>query len=292
MMASPVFQKYQITLPNQITISYFDTAPEPERRNPVILMIHGLGNDASVWYKLIGQIQSHYRCIALDLPSHGDSIAPVQACGIANFADTIEALMRELQLEQVTLMGHSMGGLVAIKTVLNNPEAVHHCILLAPAGFETFTEKEKSWLKAIYAVWMLKKMSATRIVQQMKENFFHYPADFDFAIAALVAIRESEEAFEAYCQTLSVCMNSLLDEPVFDALSSIVVPCTVFFGIEDRIIPNKVLHPALTAIKVVENGCREIPNAELHLIPDCGHMLQWEAADQIAGFLLTSGAGY
>ncbi len=292
MMASPVFQKYQITLPNQITISYFDTAPEPERRNPVLLMIHGLGNDASVWYKLIGLVRSHYRCIALDLPSHGDSIAPAQACGIASFAETIEALMHALHLKQVTLMGHSMGGLVAIKTVLNNPKAVHHCFLLAPAGFETFTEREKAWLKAIYAVWMLKKMSASRIVQQMKENFFQYPADFDFAVAALVAIRESEEAFEAYCQTLSVCMNSLLDEPVFDALSSISVPCTVFFGIEDRIIPNKVLHPTLTAVKVVENGCREIPDADLHLIPECGHMLQWEAADQIADFLLTSGAGY
>ncbi|MDZ4678897.1 MAG: alpha/beta hydrolase [Saprospiraceae bacterium] len=278
------FQKKRLTLPDQTTVAYLDTGHDAAK--PTLVMVHGLGNNASVWLRLMAQIQGQYRCIALDLPAHGDSQACTQACGINYFSATVEGLIEGLQLGQVMLMGHSMGGLVSIKTILRKPTVVKQCILLAPAGFETFTLKEKAWLKAIYAVWMLKKMSAARMEQQTRESFFRFPPDFEFAVQEIIAIRESPEAFEAYCETLSLCMNSLLNESVFDTLSTISLPCTVFFGIEDLTIPNKVLHPNLTAIEVAEQGTRKIPNATLHLIPECGHTLQWEAADQIADFLL------
>ena len=61
-----------LTLPNQTKIAYQDEGPE---KAPVILFLHGLGDNAHVWSAAIASLRKNYRCIALDLPGHGQTIA-------------------------------------------------------------------------------------------------------------------------------------------------------------------------------------------------------------------------
>lgn len=251
------------------------------------ILVHGMGNNAAVWLKMMPLLQPQFRCIAPDLPHHGYSEGGDAVPGIPCFAESLSELIDSLGPGPVVLIGHSMGGLTVIRTLLNGVAPnVKAFALLAPAGFETFTDKDKQWLKAIYAEWLLLKMTAGRMKDQLKENFFDFPDDFGFALDDLDALRGSPADFKAYCATLSKCMHSILDTPVFDLMPSLDLPCLVFFGEQDGVIPNRILHPAQTGPLVAEAGTRQIPGAGLHLIPECGHMLQWEAAGFISEKLL------
>lgn len=77
---------------------------------------------------------------------------------------------------------------------------------------------------------------------------------------------------------IDACVAGMLNEPVFDRLHLIKQPTLVMYGERDALIPNKLLHPVSTR-KIAEAGVAQMPDATLHMIPQCGHFLQWEKAD-------------
>jgi pimeloyl-ACP methyl ester carboxylesterase len=102
------------------------------------LCIHGLGGCRRHYSELLPSLARHGRAIALDLPGFGASQTPAQSITLELFADTAAALAREVGLDRVVVIGHSMGGPIALRFANRHPELAVGLILLAGA-VETFS---------------------------------------------------------------------------------------------------------------------------------------------------------
>lgn len=95
------------------------------------LLVHGFGHEAHVWDELIPAIAPYYRTLALDLRGHGESEAdPKQRYTYDAQVEDLEAVTRELRLERLVLMGHSLGGRIAALFAAHHPERMAGLILV------------------------------------------------------------------------------------------------------------------------------------------------------------------
>jgi pimeloyl-ACP methyl ester carboxylesterase len=112
------------------TIFYYDTqkaSPEDESAKPVLILIHGLGDEADSWRHLIPLLSGTFRTLALDLPGFGRSAAPGRI-GLKRHIAAVLTLLT--QTGPAVLAGSSMGALVAEGTALARPDLVQGLILL------------------------------------------------------------------------------------------------------------------------------------------------------------------
>ncbi|WP_266205351.1 alpha/beta fold hydrolase [Pontibacter kalidii] len=276
--ADPVFDglKYnfpvqQATLPSGQTIAYVDQGKGPQ----TVILIHGLGSYLPAWNKNIPELSQHYRTIALDLPGYGKSSKDNAQVGMKAYADAVLALMDKLKIEQVVLVGHSMGGQVAITAALQAPERVQKLILAAPAGLETFTEQQKQLFKATVTPESIAKTTPEQIAANVKVNFHQMPADAQFMIEERVEMTKAAQ-FPDYSKAVAQGVAAMVDEPVYDKLPQLQMPTLILFGENDNLIPNRYLNPSLTTQAVAEIGKERIPNSQVVMLPQAGHMLQFE----------------
>lgn len=89
-----------------------------------LLLIHGVGLNADAWGPQIAALSDTHRVIALDMPGHGQSAPPPDGAAIADYAAQALALLDALGIEKANVVGHSMGGLVALALALDKPERV------------------------------------------------------------------------------------------------------------------------------------------------------------------------
>ena len=81
---------------------------------PALLLVHGIGNNAQTWSGVIGRLAATHTVIAPDLLGHGDSDKPRGDYSIAGYANGMRDLLSVLDVEQVTVVGHSLGGGVGV----------------------------------------------------------------------------------------------------------------------------------------------------------------------------------
>jgi pimeloyl-ACP methyl ester carboxylesterase len=168
-----------------------------------------------------------------------------------------------------------MGGQIALHTLLQNPEAARQLILLAPAGFEQFTEQERNWFASVYTPAVVKMTTEEQIVKNFELNFFEMPDDAHFMIEDRLEMKASDE-YDYYCNMIPQCVMGMLNEPVFDSLSTIATPTLVVYGENDALIPNKLLHPTLSVDQVARDGHQQLPHGQLVMVPAAGHFVNWE----------------
>ncbi|MEM1358894.1 MAG: alpha/beta fold hydrolase, partial [Bacteroidota bacterium] len=233
-----------------------------------------------VWFKLMDQLQEQFHGIALDLPGHGDSpgIGPVE--NIGTFAKVLEELLDYLPIEDFVLVGHSMGGLTALRTVLRRKLSPRALVLLAPAGFEIFSPKDEAWLSSIYSPGILAKLGRRRMEEQFRGNFHHFPADAAAMLADITYLKNSEH-YLAYCTNLAYCARAIFGENVYEELSAVDLPTLVYYGQEDAMVPHRVLHPDQSLDQICQSAVEKMPQAHLEFLAETGHMLQWESAENV-----------
>lgn len=263
----------------KISIAYTDNGNRKNKE--VLLFIHGLSSYIPAWSKLIPLLKDYFRCIAIDLPGYGKSSAGVHAGSMTFYADVISKFIKKLDLQKVCLVGHSMGGQISIVTALEHPSQVEKLILLAPAGFETFTDDEKAWVKKNNSPEILALLSEKQIRYNFGINFFSMPNDVEPMINDRIKMKVWKN-YKDYCKIVSNSLYGLLDYSVFNKLHLISQPTLVQFGKNDRLIPNSILHKNITPEKIAIDGASQIPNARLVMIDKCGHFIQFEKPDIIA----------
>ena len=133
---------------NQDTIAYTDEG----NGDKALVFVHGLSSNLDSWKKNLEGLTGNYRCIAMDLPGYGKSSRSKADYSLAEYAKILNDLVDKLELSNVVLVGHSMGGQIAMHSVLNYPQTYQKLILIAPAGIETFTEQEAAVMKSAYSV--------------------------------------------------------------------------------------------------------------------------------------------
>ena len=103
---------------------------------PVVLF-HGFASDLHSWRLIHGPLSRHRDVIALELPGHGDSKDWQRSGGVQALAEHLEQVIIELELGTVDLVGHSLGGAIAVYLASQQTNMVRRLTLLAPVGFGT-----------------------------------------------------------------------------------------------------------------------------------------------------------
>lgn len=99
-----------------------------------LLLIHGVGMNAAIWQPQIDLLKSRYDVIAIDMLGHGVSPLPPEQAALSDYAGQVIGLLDHLGLERVSIVGHSMGALVAQEVALAAPERVR-CLISLNAVF-------------------------------------------------------------------------------------------------------------------------------------------------------------
>ncbi|MEX2476998.1 MAG: alpha/beta fold hydrolase [Gracilimonas sp.] len=268
------FETKHADLQNGATVSYIEAGSGDQ----TLILIHGLGSYLPAWSMNIDELSQHFKVIALDLPGYGQSSKDTEQHTIPFFAESVEQLMNELQIERTSLIGHSMGGQIALYISAHSPEKIEKLVLSAPAGFEQFTEQHKAAFAATVSPEAIAAATDSMIAQNMNVNFVEFPESAQFIIDDRIALKQSED-FDDYARAQSESVFAMLNEPVWDLLSEIEQPTLVIYGNQDALIPNRYLNPQLTTKTVAEAGVERMPNADLQMIDQAGHFVHFEQAE-------------
>ncbi|MBK8493400.1 MAG: alpha/beta hydrolase [Saprospirales bacterium] len=279
------YEVKKVELPEGIKVAYVDEG----KGDQTLVFIHGLGSYLPGWKKNIEGLKGQFRCIAIDLPGYGKSSKGKYEGSMRFYAKIVAELIDELNLGKVTLVGHSMGGQISIVTALAYPDKVDKLVLVAPAGFETFTKGQRQWFREVMTANGVKLTTVEQIKINLAYNFYRMPKDAEFMITDRINMRTAAD-FDAYCYIIPQCVQGMVDDPVYEFLPQIQQPTLVLFGENDNLIPNRFLNPGATE-KVAQDGAGRIPHATLHMVPKAGHFVQFEQPDAVNGYILQFAKG-
>lgn len=270
------FEYETVKLKNSLSIAYTESG----KGSDTILFIHGIASYMPAWIKNIEGLKDCYRCIAIDLPGYGKSSGGIFPATMSFYAESIMMFIEALALDKVILTGHSMGGQISIQTVLNYPNLFKKLILLASAGFETFTPEEIIEIKRINTVEAFAGSDEHRILYGFTSNFYKAPDDIEFMIRDRLDMRYWPN-FINYCNVVINSFHGLLDEPAADRLSEIKQPVFIAYGRNDRFIPVPYIKNKRNLEGIISFAKNSIKHSEIHILDNCGHFLQWEKSNEI-----------
>lgn len=100
---------------------------------PNVLMVHGFASSGRMWHDAMHALATDYRVWAIDLPGFGESQTPdEQWCSISNWSALVREFAHQLELVRPLVVGHSMGGMIAIDLVATAPDQVSGLVLMNP----------------------------------------------------------------------------------------------------------------------------------------------------------------
>jgi pimeloyl-ACP methyl ester carboxylesterase len=136
-----MFKNKQIII-NNIAVSYLD-----EGSGSVLLFLHGWLDSKETFVDLVDQLKTQYRCIALDLPNFGSSQSSELVITLDSFANFLQLFISKMNINNYALVGHSMGGQIAIYATGHNIIEPRKLILIASAGVRNNKKLLKNSLK-------------------------------------------------------------------------------------------------------------------------------------------------
>lgn len=219
-----------------------------------VMLIHGAGGSHLVWPGALRQLPDA-NVYALDLPGHGRSAGEGSAT-IAAYAETVMALIDTLALENVILVGHSMGGAIAQTIALRHPPQITALVLIGTSGSLRVSP-------AILDQIMPDFEQAVNTI-----NRFAWAATTPAPLVARGRDLLAQTAPAVMYQDFSACNQF----DIRDQLGQITLPTLVVSGAEDKLTPPK-------------NGrflADHIPHAQFTLLEDAGHMMMVEKPGEIA----------
>ncbi len=107
-----------------VTIHGYRRAYVKAGSGPALLLIHGIGDSSDSWRPVVEELAKHYTVVAPDLLGHGRSEKPRADYSVAGFANGMRDLLSVLEVDRVTVVGHSLGGGVAAQFAYQFPQLV------------------------------------------------------------------------------------------------------------------------------------------------------------------------
>ncbi len=273
MASSYPYHLRKITLQKGEEIVYTDTAQGEQ----CLVFLHGLASYMPIWMRNISHFEKQYRCLALDLPGHGLSSRGAYSYSISFYTEIVYEWLKRLDIKKAILVGHSMGGQIAVKLITQYPLLFSHLVLIAPAGFERFTGLQKTFLSHFAPAQAISHTQYLKFVLNLKNSFYGLEEKEYMLFEELN--RDYYSIQNIHLKTvMEKSIRGMLNEPIFQLLPKIIQAALVIFGEDDHLIPNRMLSLATTQ-EVALEGCAQIRNHQLCMIPESGHLVQYEKAD-------------
>lgn len=257
-----------------VDIAYVDSGGD----KPPLVFVHGLSSYTSFWEYQLEAFTDTHRVLALDLPGYGASGRPDAELTPPWYAETITHWLTALEIEQATVVGHSMGGQIALTLALEHPTRVSALALSAPAGLETFRPGAARWMKGWWHEGRATYSSEAEIRRSFSSGVF---ARTDEGVERLIEERVRmgrHPSFRGTSIAVSRSVAGMLDYPVADRLGEISVPTLIVFGTRDGLIPNPIFNGGRTK-SVAEKGATAITGSRLVMIPGAGHTVHHDAPE-------------
>jgi pimeloyl-ACP methyl ester carboxylesterase len=248
---------------------------------PPLLLVHGLGGSATNWCELAPLLAPRHRLVIPDLPGHAGSEPLPAVSGLQSFADCVLGVMEHERAVPAPVVGHSLGGLVALRLALRYPDTVSRLVLAGSAGLSI----GRPWLRELITANVV--LRPGRLAGRYRSLVSRSPLlrrlVFGFvSVADPVGLSDSAvEGFLAgqvlHTDTRSAWAALRRDDPRLE-LEDVRCPVLVLWGAEDMQLP---LGDAFEYARRLR--------APLRTIAGCGHLLIGErpdaCADAIESFL-------
>jgi pimeloyl-ACP methyl ester carboxylesterase len=251
---------------------------------PPLVLVHGLGGSASNWVELAPELARHRRVLVPELPGHGGSDPLPRDSTLARFADAVAAVIEQEGAAPAPVVGHSLGGVVALRLALQRRRAVSGLVIASGAGISSATAQARRVLELVGAVKPGRRIA--RYGGRIARNPFLRTLAFGYWFAAdprALSVRAAEGFLEGHARhtdTLTAMRALVRDDPRTE-LHPIDCPVLVLWGACDNQLP---LGDAFDYARRLR--------APLRVIPDCGHLLIGErpdaCLDAIEDFLRTN----
>ncbi len=251
---------------------------------PPLVLLHGVGDSADTWLQVLPALARTHRVFAPSFPGFGRSAQPATAYSPAFFTIVLQRFLEMLGIGQAVLVGNSLGGLVATRLALAAPSRVTALCLVDSAGLGRQLTIALRLLnlpgnRTIVTSWNKTQLGAWQWALQMTSLLFAKPARVPPEwFAGLQQMARSDGYLRATVDTVRSASNlrgQLKREQVLDDLPRLHMPTLIMWGERDRVV----------SARQAQNALKRLPQGQLVIIPDCGHVPQLECPDQFVDVL-------
>jgi 4,5:9,10-diseco-3-hydroxy-5,9,17-trioxoandrosta-1(10),2-diene-4-oate hydrolase len=261
----------------ELALAYYEAGEPTDLGGGLpLVMLHGGGPGASSWSNFgpaLPQFAERLRTILVDQPGFGSSDKPAVQGNYYRFsAEYVVALLDELGIDKVHLLGNSLGGGTAMRLALSHPDRVGRLVLMGPGGLSLnlFHADPTEGVRRLMDFGgdptrdNLRAFISTMVVNQ--DLVTDELVEERFADATAPGAREAMASMGWSFYNPETAEDGMLWREAHRLRKHTLLT----WGREDRVNP---LDGAMVALKL-------IPKAQLHVFPNCGHWAQIEAADE------------
>lgn len=240
-----------------------------------ILLIHGWGGTGGYWEQTAQALSATTRVIVPDLPGTGRSQPVPQARNMHQQVDALVFLLEQLQVDRMQIVGHSMGGAMALLLADRLPAQVERVVLTSLCFFLTETQ-EQIYKAAMFlfklslpfrAKWMVNVPFASQMMAT--RYFYRIPKDEAVLRQGLLDYLELDAA------TAVACADDATDSAIPEAGARLQAPALLIACRQDQVMP----------IENVDYTLSVIPNCDVRWIDQCGHLPMVEKPQEYLAIL-------
>jgi len=231
---------------------------------PAILVLHGWGGSSDSWTQVMANLSGQgFRVIAPDLPGFGKSAPPNSPWEVGDYSNLILKFAEKLSLDSFFLIGHSFGGRISIKLLLQRPDKVKKLILCDSAGIKA---SRTPFVGLVY--WMTRIGNAIlspKYLTRLKDAFRN-------ALYVFLRNRDYVKADGIMRETI----KKVLEEDLLPVLPKIDKETLIVWGETDRMVP----------VKFASVFSENIKGSRLEVLPGIGHSPHLEAPGKLSKIIL------
>ncbi|MEW6554638.1 MAG: alpha/beta hydrolase [Actinomycetota bacterium] len=241
-------------------------------KGEAVLLVHGWIGSGALWGMVAPWLSERFHVIAPDLPGHGDSGIPDGfRFTLEGFTAFLADLLRELGLERVSLVGHSMGGSICVHFAATHPDMVERLVLIDTPGKGSALGWPARVPLVHHLAGLLHIFWGPRITARLIKSSVLYPDDLPPTFLEEAVEQGSKVKKQALVETTHMLAQLDLDP----LLPGIMAPTLIIYGDRDP------------SVRPAEAGRLRglIPDAQLQMVPGCGHCPNYEYPDLVVGFI-------
>lgn len=269
-----------------VRMAYMDVAPTTTSNGKTVVLLHGKNFYAGYWENTIKALTgAGYRVIAVDQIGFGKSSKPEIAYSFDLLAANTIQLLDSLAISKVAVVGHSMGGMLAVRFARNYAERTTHLILENPIGLEDYRFAIPPQPTGKIYEKELSQTDPAKIRDFLKKYFVIWkPEAYERFVEVRTRITLSGE-YPRWAKSSALTYQMIYEQPVRHEFKLIKVPTLLVIGQEDRtVVGGELVSESVRATlgqypKLGKEAARDIPGSKLVELNNVGHIPHLEAAD-------------